>query len=61
MKNLIAKPLLLVILIVSPLIIRAQKALVQYFPAGKEDAGILVEGYLSKMGEAMASGLNSGY
>lgn len=61
MKNLIAKPLLLVILIVSPLIIRAQKALVQYFPAGIDDANILVDGYLSKMGEAMASGLNSGW
>jgi len=61
MKNLIAKPLLLVILIVLPLIIRAQKALVQYFPAGPADASILVDGYLSKMGEAMASGLNSGW
>lgn len=61
MKNIIAKPLLLVILIVSPLIIQAQKALVQYFPAGIDDANILVDGYLSKMGEAMASGLNSGW
>jgi len=61
MKNLIAKPLLLAILIVSPFIMRAQKALVQYFPAGLNDASIMVEGYLSKMGEAMASGLNSGW
>ncbi len=62
MKKLTAIPSIVVtILLIITIPAQSQKALVQYFPAGVSDANILVDGYLSKMGEAMASGLNSGW
>ena len=62
MKKLTAIPSIVVtILLIITIPAQSQKALVQYFPAGVSDANILVAGYLSKMGEAMASGLNSGW
>jgi len=61
MKNLIAKPLLLVILIISPFIIRAQEDLVEYFPAGAADSKLLIDGYISTMGEIIGAGINNGW
>jgi len=53
--------LLITLIFIKPFASYSQEDLTQFFPAGQNDAGILIDHYISVMSSVIESGLNSGW